>query len=124
MRHGLHIRRAVSRRGLMLAVSVLVAAGGIVLGVALAAGDEEALVYDPVLGRTVPLAYQEALREVEPSTLQEEGDVAFDADVNPSQNPTEDAEIEDTTPVPPAIYAIPLDDASNIPFPSGFIGAT
>jgi len=124
MRNPFHDRRSLSRRGVALAVGALLAAGGIGLGVGLAAGDEEALVYDSVLGRTVPLAYQEALREVEPSTVQEGGEVAPGADVDPSQNPAEDAEIEDTTPVPPALNTIPPYDSSNIPFPSGFIAAT
>jgi hypothetical protein len=124
MKHLIGNRRAFSRRGFMFVVGGLVAVGAVGLGVGVAAGDEETLVYDSVLGRTVPLVYQEALREVEPSTLPEEGDVAFDADVDPSQNPAEDAEIEDTTPAPPTLHLIPLEDSGNIPFPSGIIRAT
>lgn len=108
----------------MLAVGSLLAAGGIGLGASLAAGDEEALVYDSVLGRTVPLVYQEALREVEPSTLPEEGEVAPGADVDPSQNPAEDAEIEDRSPVPPALYLIPPEDSGNVPFSTFTMGAS
>jgi hypothetical protein len=114
----------MSGRRLVLIVGSVLALGGAGLGVSLAAGGDDELVYDSVLGRTVPLTYQQALRDVEPSTLPETGDVATNADVDPSQDPAEDARIEDTTPVPPAIRSIPTDERSNIPFPSGVIAAT
>ena len=94
------------------------------LAVSFAAGEEETLVYDSVLDRTVPLAYQQALRDVEPSTLPETGDVDPNSGIDPSQTPAADARDESTQPVPAEIRAIPTDDRSNVPFPSGIIVAT
>ncbi len=116
--------RLFSRPRFLFVVGGIVAVGVVGLGVGVAAGDEETLVYDSVLGRTVPLVYQEALREVEPSTLPEEGDVAIDADLDPSQNPAEDAEIEDRSPVAAALYPIPAEDSGNVPFSTFAMGAS
>ena len=86
-------------RSLALVAGVLLAAGGIALGAFLAAGHD---------GRPVHANFQ----------------VALTANIDPSQNPAEDARIEARTPVPPAIYVIPRDMGSNVPFPPSLMGAT
>lgn len=84
----------------MLVGCLLVAVGAVAFGAGLAAGDD-------------------ASHEVEPSTLPQTGDTESDL----SQDPAEGAEREDT-PSAGVISFIPMEDASNIPFPSGIIGAT
>lgn len=105
-------RNLAAKRFVSLAVAVLLAAAGV--GLAIAADDDEALVYDSVLGRTVPLAYQQALRDVEPSTLPEEGEVIPGAGVDPPQDAEEDTAYESASPVPAAIAVIPVDKQTGI----------
>jgi hypothetical protein len=125
MRFRPHSPARFSQRTLGLALGLLLVGGGAGVAVGVAGGDDDMrLVYDSVLGRTVPPAHQQALRDVEPSTLPETRDVAPGSGIDPSQTPEEDARDESNLPVPPEIHVIPADDRSNVPFPSGVIAAT
>jgi hypothetical protein len=123
MRTTARFLRKTSAKHLALIVGSVLVLGGTGFGVSLA-GRNDRHTYHPVLGGMVPLTYKQASHDIEPSTGPKTGDVATNADLDPSRDRAEDARIENTTPVRPAIHTIPAGERGNVPFPSGIIAAT
>jgi hypothetical protein len=109
-----------------VAALLLLGAG---LSVALASDEPDQLVYDPVLGRSVPVEYQQALRDVQPSTEPEgTGEVGSTEDLSPDtvDSPDEVAHF-DSAPqsFPPRIEKIDDENGPLVPpFPGLHLDGT